>query len=232
MKAFLQGAYSNGTMTTILNNKGLIPLTQPYSPAPWNYEGLESVPVIPQDVVDWVLVELRNTTESTTLAGRKAAFIKKDGSIVDIDGNSCMNIYGVKPGSYYVVLRHRNHLSAMSSVPIPLSETSVFFDFSNGGAVYGNNPLKDLGNGAFGLYSGDTNADNKVRFVGASNDRKLILTEVGLSDLTNTINNTYSSADVNLDGMVKFMGAANDRNPILTTVGVTDLTTIVFSQVP
>ena len=60
----------------------VIPLTQPYNGAPWNYTGTESVATIPAGVVDWVLPELREAATpaqalpATKLAGwPKACFL-------------------------------------------------------------------------------------------------------------------------------------------------------------
>ena len=115
IKAFLEGAYSSNTMTTELNNQGYIPLTQPYNKAPWNYNGNENVTSIPNNIVDWVLVELRTETDESTKVAVRAAFIKSNGWIVDTDGNSPLNFYGIDEGNYYIVIHHRNHLSIMSS---------------------------------------------------------------------------------------------------------------------
>ena len=50
-------------MVPYLNLLNYIPTTQPYNIAPWNYTGTESVTTIPNsNVIDWVLVELRETT--------------------------------------------------------------------------------------------------------------------------------------------------------------------------
>ena len=69
VKAWLQGPYSSGAMTTSLNTAGYIPMSHPYAVAPWNYGGTESVTGIPAGVVDWVLVELRTGTASATHGG-------------------------------------------------------------------------------------------------------------------------------------------------------------------
>ena len=51
----------------------------------------ESVSSIPSGVVDWVLLELRSGTASSTVISRKAAFVKNDGSVVDLDGVSLVS---------------------------------------------------------------------------------------------------------------------------------------------
>ena len=77
-----------------LNMQGKIPLSQPFSTPPWNWPGLEAVDSLPnEDIVDWVLVDLRDATDPSlatyeSTCGRKAAFLLKDGRIVDLDGES------------------------------------------------------------------------------------------------------------------------------------------------
>ena len=62
LKLYLEGAFRNGEMTTDLNDQNLIPLSQPFSGSPWNYTGSESVTDIPDDAVDWVLLDIRETS--------------------------------------------------------------------------------------------------------------------------------------------------------------------------
>ncbi|NOX19613.1 MAG: hypothetical protein GXO87_15200 [Chlorobi bacterium] len=113
IKVLLEGANAgSGTMTTFLNGGGYIPLTQPYSGAPWYYPGTESVTSIPSGVVDWVLIELRSTP--TLIDETRAAFLKNDGTLVDLDGTSPVDFPNSSAGNYYVVIKHRNHLSVMT----------------------------------------------------------------------------------------------------------------------
>jgi hypothetical protein len=69
LKSYLEGPYSGIEMGTILNISGYIPINQPYNTAPWNYTGTESVSSIPNaNVVDWILVELRETSGGASSA--------------------------------------------------------------------------------------------------------------------------------------------------------------------
>ncbi len=122
IKTFLEGPYNSLSMDANLNNQNIIPLKQPYNKAPWNYSGTEKVTDIPQNIVDWVLVELRSGISASTKIATRAAFIRNDGMIVDLDGTSDLSVYGVEEGNYYIVVHHRNHLSIMSSEPEFISE--------------------------------------------------------------------------------------------------------------
>ena len=93
LKAFFEGPFNGAEMTTSLNS--LLPLNQPYNTAPWDYSGTESIASVPNaNVVDWVLVELRETTGDATTAtpstviARQAGFILNNGTIVKTDGIS------------------------------------------------------------------------------------------------------------------------------------------------
>ena len=57
------------------------------------------------------------------MVGRRAALLKSDGSVVDLDGSSQVKFKGIVPGNYYIVVRHRNHLPIMSANPVNLSFT-------------------------------------------------------------------------------------------------------------
>lgn len=161
-KLFLQGAYSNGQMHTVLRDNGVLPLTQPFNKPPWNYNGAESVATLPPQVVDWVLIGLRPAPQSAALAYR-AALLKNDGSIVDTSGNGPVLFPTLAHGNYYIVVYHRNHLAVMSAVAQTLSGTSALYDFTTAaGQAYGSNPMKPLATGVWGMISGDGNSDGAV----------------------------------------------------------------------
>lgn len=191
IKVFLEGCFSENTMLTTLNINNFLPLTQPYTISPWNYSGTENVPSIPADVVDWVLVELRTNIEANSKIATRAAFIKNDGSIVDLDGVSPVT-FSAQPGDYYLVIRHRNHLAVMSANTVELSESSSVYDFTvSQSQAYGTNPMKQLNTNVYGIISGDGNADGIVNTL----DRVMIW-----RPQNGTTWDYTKSSDFNLDG--------------------------------
>lgn len=162
LKVFLQGPFSADTMSTALRVDGLIPLSQPYSTPPWDYPVGDSVAAIPADVVDWVLLELRTGTGPSTRAAMRAAFIKSDGTVVDLDGTSAVTFSSIAVGDYYIVVHHRNHLSVMSANPVSLSGSSALYDFTVGGKAYGTNPVVNLSGNVYGMYAGDSDRNAVV----------------------------------------------------------------------
>jgi hypothetical protein len=171
LKVFLEGPYiGNHTMSTALAIDGIVPLSQPYNIAPWHYSGSESITGIPNiNVVDWILVELREAaspelaTASSAIA-RKAGFILMDGSIVASDGTSDLHFYISPVSNVYAVVEHRNHLGIMSASPLVESNGVYSYDFTSGlGQVYGEmNGHKEIDGGVWGMVGADGNADGQI----------------------------------------------------------------------
>ncbi len=131
--AYLRGPWNGTTMNTSLNSGGVIPLSQPYNTAPFNYTGTESVGSIPNaNIVDWVLVEHRkpatglpSDATSATITGRQAAFLLNNGTIVNLDGVTPLSFNITKQGAAFIVVRHRNHLGVLSN-SIPSNAAGTF----------------------------------------------------------------------------------------------------------
>jgi predicted outer membrane repeat protein len=204
IKVLLQGPYDSGELQTSLNLSGNIPFTQPYSNSPWNYYGDEYFSSIPNpDIVDWVLIELRNATdvslanELTTLA-KRASFILKSGNLVDIDGSSNVRIGAVYNDNLYLVIHHRNHLAVITNFPLTESNGVYSYDFTTSvdQAFGGSSAQNQIDFSIWGMISGDANADRVVDL----NDKNLWTTQTGQSD--------YLSGDLNMDSQVN----NNDKN--------------------
>jgi hypothetical protein len=79
-----------------------------------------------------------------------------------MDGNSPLR-FAVAPGNYYIVVRHRNHLSIMSAAAQLLTESTPLYDFTTAQSkAYGNMPQKQLDSGVYGMYAGDGDADGII----------------------------------------------------------------------
>jgi hypothetical protein len=221
-KVFLQSPYNDitGLMKTDLNSGGWLPTSQPYNVLPWNYTGAEGVASgffsTHTDIVDWVLVELRSGTGSSTKVGMCAAFLKSNGSIVDMDGSSTIGFPSITVGNYYIVVRHRNHLAIMSANLLDFSSGIVSYDFTTAMTqAYGTDALKELvaGLGPYGMWVGDVTANGMIKYNGAGNDRLPILMKLGY--VQSATLNGYWIEDLNMNGQVKYNGANNDRLIIL-----------------
>ncbi len=196
LKVFLEGCYDSGVMNTLLNTQGELSLNQPFNISPWNYLGTETITDIPTDVVDWVLVELRSGSDATMILSRRAALLKSNGMIMDLDGLSQVGFDAIDQGSYYIVVIQRNHLPIMSADPITLSNTaSDLYDFTiSETQAFGTNPMKDLGGGYYGMFAADANADGSINATDLNN--------YWIPQNGTPYNYQTSTADFNLDGTI------------------------------
>lgn len=191
IKVYLEGGYiGSGLMRTSMLDNGILPLVQPYGPSQFNYSGTESVPAIPAGVVDWIYLEIRSTATGTAIpSGRRAAFIKADGSVVDLDGTTPVKMTVVE-GDYFIVVGHRNHLPVMSTNAQHLSTSSPLYDFATGLSQYYGGQAADLGDGLFACYSGDAN-------------KTFVVSAADYSTVTdNLLQTNYNQADLNLTAAV------------------------------
>jgi hypothetical protein len=197
IKAFLEGPFNGTDLNTGLNPTYL-PLAQPYSGAPWNYAGTESVGAIPNsNVVDWVLLEFRetagaaNTATSATMVARKAAFLLKSGTIVGLDGSSEVLIPNGFTANVYVVVYHRNHIRVMSANALTQVSGVYVYDFTDALAKAYSSQQKALSGGYFGMYSADIDSDGNV----FNSDLNLLISSFPTFSV-------YHKADLDLDGNI------------------------------
>ncbi len=238
IKAMLDGPYvtANLQMNDGLRAGGLVPAAHPYGGAPWNHPGSETVaPAVlavagTNAIVDWVLVELRASGDNTTVVASAAGLLQRDGDVVATNGSLSLTL-SAPSGSYYVVLRHRNHLGVMSASPLALTGSSSTVDFTlSGTATFGTAARKDV-NGMQVLWAGDVSSDGLLQYTGNGNDRDPILAKIGGTVPTNTTAG-YWPEDCTLDGVVQYTGNGNDRDPILQNIGGTVPTNTRSEQVP
>ena len=197
---WLQGPFNGTSMNVALSS--VLPTTDPYGQGQAVPAGFFSTPA-GQQVVDWVLVEVRAGDPAAppmAVEQRRAALLLAGGRVVDVDGTSDVAFAGLAGTSYYVAVRHRNHLAAMSAGPVDVSSGAGAWDFRAGaGQAYGPSAQAALGGGAFGLYGGDGNGSGAV-------------SAADLNGVWRGQNGTagYVGGDLNLSGGV----SAADRNAV------------------
>lgn len=164
----LEGPFNGVEMNNDLIYNQL-PLFQPFNIQPWNYTGPEFVNKFPnQSIVDWILVELRDAANSSVATSnsiimQKAGFIHKNGTVTDIDGINHIPFDIYYSDSLYLVVKHRNHLGVMTAFALKEYSGIYSYDFTTPlGQAYGTDAQKDLGNGVYGLFGGDGNADGII----------------------------------------------------------------------
>ncbi|MEM9718980.1 MAG: DUF5060 domain-containing protein [Bacteroidota bacterium] len=156
-KLYLEGIYDpmQGTMSQSLLQEGLVPLSQPFTEAPYAYAGNEAVSSIPSTVSDWVYVEMREVGNVANILAQRAAFLSASGQILELDGTVGISFPGLPSGMYHLAVYHKSHMGVLSAQPISYSANTQEYDFTQSiDQAMGNLQQKPLGT-AFGLYAGD-----------------------------------------------------------------------------
>lgn len=204
-RVFLAGPYDSqtGLMRDDLRTSKLIPMQEPYHSLPgFTYPQPEmhgilmdstAITATGQDaIVDWVFVEIHNPQDSS-IVGARPALLKRNGKLVDMNGESPVRLPGVVEGNYHVVIRHRNHLPVKTMNPVTVSTQMEELDFSTG-QIPGQQQL--MANGRFALIEGDTDGNH-------------IVDAADRSAIWNQRNQTgYLRTDIDLDGQID----ASDRS--------------------
>lgn len=243
VSAKLDGPYDSATglMSDGLRSAGLLPVTEPYAALGYTYTSDGHYGFIASSLmnltgssalVDWVVIELRSSSNSAQVVASRRAVVRRSGAVLDLNGQQTLLMPAV-PGSYYVAIRHRNHLGVMTAAPVALSTTNTTnITFTQPSyATFGTEPRKQVGSTML-LWAGDVTFDHAARYVGTGNDRDPILVAIGGANPTATLTGQYRQEDVNMDGTVKYIGAGNDRDIILQTIGGTTPTVVRTEQVP
>ncbi len=212
-------------MGTELNQQGLLPLNAP-DEYPYNLDPARAsatLSVMPQNIVDWIVVEFRNKALAEDIGPPLKSFFKtcllrSDGMLIDLDGSSEILILQEdtktpeNPGGidasgntpYHIVLRHRNHLSVVSANPVSFSGGDTTRLTLSPGDLLGEVKLlglDNLGNNIFGLLAGNTDHNRLtilneqiINEFGFEDDKQAIWNKIGLAG--------YMREDANLDGLV------------------------------
>jgi len=242
-RVFLQGAYNTGTamMSNQLNTSGVLQsdaAQQPYNNARFNYTGTEQVSngffAAHNNIVDWVLIELRDPNAPNVVKARRAAFVTQQGTLIDIDGTTeQISFSGVPAGYYNVAIRHRNHLGIRSVQPVDFSSGNGVYDFTSANYTSYKNldytSTVQVGN-VWCMRAGNAFANGVVRYTGPGNVQNQILNVALNGSLSKIITNVYAAEDINMDGSIRWTGPGNDQNALLNGVLAGSLSAILNEQ--
>lgn len=221
---------SGVTMRDDLRSLGMIPFCEPFSDLGFAMNGGEGICASQSlfadqeneffDIVDWVLVELRDAEDPSILLQTLPCLVSRAGWVRMVDQVSAPQ-FSIVPGHYYVAIRHRNHLPVISRYPLAFVGPSVSFDLRNTfqEQAFGEDP-QGIAPYYHYLWPGNariTPGPQKIHYTGAQNDRDAILER--LEGNVNTKIDGYYPEDLNLDGTVSYTGAQNDREVIFQTIG-------------
>ena len=178
VRVFLQGPYAgSGLMSTNINSN--LPSVSPYQDSNNNSAYLNGsnyvvVPyTIPSNITDWVQIEIRGSDKATVVES-KSCFLRDDGQVIDPDGfseNISLGSSVVNPiSTYYIVVKHRNHLAVMSADLVELNGLTSY-DFTTGNDKYygGSSGAIQLETGVWGMIAGDANSDGSIDAVDKNN---------------------------------------------------------------
>ena len=203
VKIFLEGPYNaaSDAMTTTLDPDGsdYIPDTSPYTED-------NRTTTIPsgQSITDWVLVELR-TTEDGAAVGYRSCLLKSSGMLVADNGTTEYIGVPVAPGSYWVVIRHRNHLAVETKTvrsDLTWGTTPGTYNFTSANTQFKGDDAALLEAGVYGMYAGDTNGSGII----TNSDKDPIITNLNSAG--------YYDADANCSAIV----TNADKDPIITNL--------------
>jgi hypothetical protein len=249
-KLILAGPYNTATglMNDSLRVKGLLPLTDLYSSAPYLSGGVPRTTTSAvlavsgaNAIVDWVYVQLRSVVNPAIIVATQKALLQRDGDVVSyLDGTSVVYFSGVAAGNYYVSIKHRNHLGVMTPTSVPVNSCSSLIDFTTGSvwikndvASMVNPPRKTIGTNLYALWGGDANLNKSVRANGLNNDKNVVLTALS-NNANGVISNVYRIEDLNMDGKIQYSGTTVSEffNVISATVGASTPNNTVYQHTP
>ncbi|MDF1694810.1 MAG: Ig-like domain-containing protein [Saprospiraceae bacterium] len=195
-------------------------------------------------IVDWVHVELRSKDDYTVPIATRSGLLQRDGDVVDLDGVSDLRFNGINVDSFYVVIKHRSHLGAMSmkvkndelvdftSPDFPVFNYGTSLDDSND--FTGLSQKADVADGYMSLWAGDFDSNGKVKFTNPNDDQNLLYINVLFSSPEFLINydNAYGyfTGDYNMNSKAKYTNPNDDLNYLFSQVLLYPLNTSFLSN--
>ncbi|MDF1698560.1 MAG: Ig-like domain-containing protein [Saprospiraceae bacterium] len=144
-------------------------------------------------ITDWVYVELRDKADNTTVLATRSGLVQRDGDVAELDGTWGLRFPGMDVDDYYVVVKHRNHLGAMTAAPqtptqlfelvdFTVASTGIFdFGATKFGGTYDYTGLSQNANskpGYLALWGGDFDGNGKIKYSNPGDDLNNLLGNV------------------------------------------------------
>ncbi len=197
--SFLSGSVKGGIDVTLnLFLEGLYnAATGQMNKAKDNVSG-SVVDKFPGTVADTISVELHSSTSYGTTV------CKIYGVQLNQNGTASFSIPSEYSSSYYITVKHRNHIATVSGTAQSFASTQINFSYTTGAAnAFGSN-LMQVASGVYGIYLGDVNHDGSVDI----NDSGPVIIAVRSGSVG------YILTDINGDGYVDI----NDSGPVINNV--------------
>ncbi len=136
-------------------------------------------------IADQIIIELHNQASYNSIVFTSAL------SNLSTTGTAVIGVPVELNASYYLTIRHRNHLETTSAVPVSFSGSSISYSFNLPSKAYGGN-LFQMSDGTWAIFGGDLNQDG-------------VLDTADMSPVDNDAANYtagYLATDINGDGVV------------------------------
>ncbi|MFT5148087.1 MAG: choice-of-anchor B domain-containing protein [Flavobacteriales bacterium] len=211
LKMKLEGPFDNvsGLMSDNLRSSGNIPLFEPYSELGYPVADVNTTNAIlnvsgDDAIVDWVIVEIRNSLNPSVIIDSQSALLQRDGDIISPSGIGTVTFDPVINGNVVIAIRHRNHFGVRTLGSFSTA-APIVLDFSNPSTnLFGTNPTT-INSGTQLLIGGDANNDGQVNVIDKNSYWRLQNALV--------FDYAISRADFNMDGAVNSV----DKNIIWRT---------------
>ena len=165
----------------------------------------ETGPQWPAGVADHIAVELHSATTYNTIV-----YTASDISL-STTGTATIIMPATYGDSYYITVKHRNHIETTTATPVSFSGGNISYAFNLPSKVYGENMILMGGSGNYyAIYGGDPNGD------GITDAFDLINVENGATLFTTG----YVLDDLNGDGIVDALDLIMVENNALNFVTV------------
>ena len=164
-------------------------------------------------ILDWALVELRDSASPSTIVSRRAGFLMVDGRILDMDSTSPISFVGLASGSYRVLVRIPGYLAVVSQTAVSIQPgRTERLDLTDPSNLAGTPETHyKVVSGVAQMIAGDPSSSNEGSADGIldSSDLNYLSHAAGLYACG------YSLGDLNFDGSVDnsdFQVFDNNRN--------------------
>lgn len=130
----------------------------------------------PGTIADRITIELHPASGYGTPSYTTTVNLLQDGTAI---------AYLPQSGSYYLTIKHRNHLETVSAASINLASANNYNFTSAASQAFGSNQV-ELATGVFGVYGGDVNQDDILSgadLVGATADVRGGITGYVITDV-------------------------------------------------
>jgi len=153
-------------------------------------------------IADVITVELHDAGNYATIVYTAPDVELLQNGTTSTSGKTYISIPNNFNGSYYITVKHRNHVETTSASPVTFSDANITYNFTTAAAQAYSNNLMQVNPGVFCIFAGDVNQDGFVSV--ADRDDFVHVAVVNLVK-------GYVAEDINGDGIV----AVGDRDDLV-----------------